>query len=61
MHIARRYLRRAYRAAARSASAEPSFIRMSSRDWDFFVANEVEAFAVLARHDIDDIEFLSVN
>lgn len=55
MHM---FNRRGRPSAARKPSAEPARFRMRSRNWEFFVADEVEAFAVLARHDIDHIEVI---
>jgi hypothetical protein len=48
-------------AAARRASQEPAWLRLRTRDWDFFVADEIEAFAVIARHDVLDVEAMSMH
>lgn len=41
-------------------STEPASFWLRSRRWDFWVANELEAFAVIARHDIEHIEAVSM-
>lgn len=41
-------------------STEPASFWLRSRRWDFWVANELEAFAVIARHDIEHIEAVSL-
>lgn len=61
MHIARRHGRRIDRAAARRVSQEHVWLRLSTPDWDFFVADEVEAFAVIARHDVIDVEAMTIH
>ena len=43
------------RCAARQLAAEPVWYRLRTKDWEFFVSSEVEAFSVLARHDVDDV------
>ncbi|SMH46745.1 hypothetical protein [Mesorhizobium australicum] len=55
MHIARRNPH-VSRACSRHFSQETVWLRLRTKDWDFFVADEVEAFAVIARHDVLDVE-----
>jgi len=57
MHIARRDCRKNH-AVSKGLTSQPSWYRLRSKEWEFFVSNEVEAFAVLARHDIEDIELM---
>ncbi|MCO5163270.1 MAG: hypothetical protein M9939_19225 [Mesorhizobium sp.] len=59
MHIARRQPPHRTHVRARHVSQEPVWLRLRTREWDFFVANEVEAFAVIARHDVIDVETMS--
>ncbi len=61
MHISRRRMSVHGPAAARRASQEPAWLRLRTRDWDFFVADEIEAFAVIARHDVLDVEAMSMH
>ena len=61
MHVARRDLTFGDCAAARRQSREPVWFRLRTREWDFYVTDEVEAFAVLARHDVETVEQLTVN
>lgn len=56
MHAARRTTHYKGYAATKHFSEEPVWFRLRTREWDFFVANEVEAFAVLARHDIETVD-----
>jgi len=55
MHAARRTFSPRC-GATRRPSQEKTWFRLSTKDWDFFVADEVEAFAVIARHDVIDVE-----
>lgn len=61
MHIARRHIPYSDYACARHFSDEQVWLRLRTKDWDFFVADEVEAFAVIARHDVLDVEAMTVN
>ena len=56
MHAARRYAASRGQAPRRRPSQENAWFRIITRDWDFYVANEVEAFAVITRHDVIDIQ-----
>jgi hypothetical protein len=61
MHAARRAISYKDYAAAKHFSEEPVWYRLRTREWDFFVANEVEAFAVLARHDVEAVDKMTIN
>ena len=58
MHIRRRISYRDETPA--HFSSEPVSFWLRSRRWDFWVANELEAFAVIARHDIEYVEAVTV-
>ena len=60
MHIARRRNPHRSQVRVKHFSQEPVWLRLRTRDWDFFVADEVEAFAVIARHDVLDVQALTV-
>ena len=57
MHIAKRSCVHRASAPAQRHSG-PALYRLRTREWDFFVTSEVEAFAVLSRHDVEDVELL---
>lgn len=57
MHISRRHGPRRSAAPVRRQS-DPVWYRLRTRDWEFFVNSDVEAFAVLSRHDVEEIELL---
>ena len=59
MHIAKRN-GSGRQAGPMRRHADNAWYRLRTRDWDFFVNSDVEAFAVLARHDVEDIELLDV-
>jgi hypothetical protein len=61
MHIVRRQASQRAHVRAKHFSQESVWLRLRTRDWDFFVANEVEAFAVIARHDVLDVEAMTAN
>lgn len=45
--------------AGRAAGpTEPVLIRIRAKGREFFVRNEIDAFAVIARHDVDDVDFI---
>jgi hypothetical protein len=50
-----------YAAARLGAENETAWFRLRAGEREFFVSNEVEAFAVIARHDVDDIEAMTIN
>lgn len=58
MHIRRRL---SYRDETQAHfSSEPASFWLRSKRWDFWVANELEAFAVIARHDIEHVEAITM-
>ncbi len=56
MHASRRQALPRHRAPARRGATEGTWFRLRTREWDFFVCSDVEAFAVIARHDVIDVE-----
>lgn len=57
MSIAMCRTRRAEGHAAKRSG--PVWYRLRTREWDFFVSNEAEAFAVLSRHDVDEVDVMT--
>lgn len=44
------------RSTVRRSAPHVTWFRLRTREWDFFVCSEVEAFAVISRHDVLDVE-----
>jgi len=59
MHIRRRISYREYESA-KHFSSEPVWFRLRTQKWDFWVANEIEAFAVIARQDVEEVEAMTM-
>ncbi|MDP3895729.1 MAG: hypothetical protein Q8Q62_03545 [Mesorhizobium sp.] len=47
-------------SAAKRFVSEPVWYRLRTKEWEFFVSNEIEAFSVLSRHDVDDVTLMTV-
>ena len=48
------------RRTSRRDTSEPVWYRLRTRDWEFFVSSELEAFSILARHDVEQIDDLTM-